>query len=109
MASTSSSVATWLKTLSTEVNDSRILTTEELRALAWFFLYGQNVFSQYGMDWRGASFRQREERCNLAVKAGEEGIPLVAFVTAQNPISCVRIFVRQWHEGTVKWYADRYK
>lgn len=81
---------------------------EEVEALVWFFMYGQNVFSQRGMDWRGCSLRQSERTCLLVVRASEGGTPLVAFSTDVNPVGCVLSFVKRWTEDRVTWSRDKY-
>lgn len=108
MTPTPHKVIEYLKTIETTYTDCRILTEQEHRALVWFFLYGQNVFSQIGHVWRGATFRQRETTCIMTVKGGQEGIPQVAYVTDRTPIDCVLTFAKKWHAGTVEWYEDRY-
>jgi hypothetical protein len=108
MASTPKKIAEYLRTVDSDYKDNRILTELEHRSLVWFFLYGQNVFSQIGWDWRGAIFRQKGEQCLLVVKAGTQDTPLVGFITDRTPIDCVRVFCRRWHAGTQDWYADNY-
>jgi len=101
-------VIEYLRTISTDYVDQRVVTELELRALAWFLLYGENVTSQCGGTWRGASFRQRGTTCLLTWKVAWDGIPQVVFVTAQNPVSCVVSLCKKWHAGTLRWVEDKY-
>lgn len=109
MASTPAVILGHLETVFPGSMDEKVLSTEDYKTLAWFFHYGQNVFSEFGMDWLGASFRQRGTRCTLAVKAIYDDAQRVAFVTGRTPMDCMRIFVRKWHQGTVSWYLDKYQ
>lgn len=108
MVSTPKKVLEYLRTIETTFTDCRILTEQELRALVWFFLYGENVLSQIGWTWRGCTFRQSETTCLLVVKSGTKDTPQVAFFTDRNPIGCVLGFCKAWHNDRVKWSADQY-
>jgi hypothetical protein len=108
MASTPKKLIEYLQTIDTTYKDCRVLTNQELRALVWFFLYGQNVFSQVGRDWVGCVFRQRELECLLVVKSRREGTQQVAFVTARTPIDCVWVFCKKWYADTVAWSEDKF-
>lgn len=108
MAATQAKIIEYLQTIETTYTDARVVSEQEHRALVWFFLYGQNVFSQIGHDWRGASFRQQETMCLLTVKGGTADTPLVAYISGHNPIGCVLTFCKRWHADTVEWHHDRY-
>lgn len=101
-------IVEYLRTIETSYTDQRVLSEQELRALAWFFLYGTNVFSEVGLTWKGCTFRQRETTCLLVVKADADGIPLVAYCTARTPTDCVLSFCKTWHADLVKWNDDKY-
>ena len=108
MASTPKAIIEYLRSIDAEYKDQRVITEQELRSLVWLFLYGTNVFSQLGRDWRGVSFRQSDETCSMVVRSGFGGVLDVAFVTGRTPIDCVRIFCRKWHNDTLAWYPDKY-
>jgi len=108
MTPTQPKLIEYLRTISTDYVDQRVVTEQELRALVWFLNYGQNVFSQVGRDWRGCTFRQSESTCLLVVKSALGPIPQVAFVTGRTPIDCVVIFCKKWHGDTVSWVPDQY-
>lgn len=108
MTSTPAKVVEYLRTIETTYTDQRVVSEIELRALVWFLLYGENVFSQVGRSWRGCSFRQSGETCSLVVKSGQGDALDIAYVTGRTPTDCVRIFCRKWHADTVQWYPDRY-
>lgn len=108
MASTPTPIIKYLKTIETNYKDCRVCTALELRSLVWFFLYGENVFSEIGRTWRGATFRQQETMCLMCVKSGLDGIPQVAYVTDRTPIDCVVTFAKKWHKDTIEWNFDKY-
>lgn len=108
MASTPNKIIEYLRTIETTYTDCRVITELEMRCLVWFFLYGESVFSQFGRTWRGCTFRQSEEQCLLCVKSSWGDTQDVVFITARNPIDCVRIFCRKWHDDTLVWHVDRY-
>lgn len=108
MASTPPKILEYLKTIDAGMKDQRVVTETELRALVWFFEYGLNVFSQLGRSWRGCSFRQGETTCSFVVRSGIGDTQDVAFITGRNPMDCVLIFCKKWHNDTLAWYPDRY-
>ena len=108
MAATPKAIVEHLRQIETDMVDQRNVTELELRALVWFFEYGQNVFSQSGRDWRGATFRQDATTCLLVTKSEIHGIRQVAFITDRTPISCVVAFCKKWHADRVEWYDDKY-
>lgn len=108
MSSTPEKVIEYLETIETTYQDSRVLTQLELRALVWFFLYGENVFSQVDRTWRGCSFRQRDNVCLLTVRSSWGGTQDVAFITCRTPTGCVSLFCKKWHDDTLAWYPDKY-
>jgi len=108
MSSTPERIIEYLQTIETTYKDCRVVTQLEMRCLVWYFLYVQNVLSQFSTEWTGCVFRQSEESCLFVTKAVREGTPQVVYVTARTPIDCVRVFVRKWHNDTLEWYPDRY-
>lgn len=88
--------------------DHRLLSLDEAAAMVWYFVYGQNVFSQFGRDWTGCSFRQDETSCLLVSRSTIDGRRQVAFTTGRTPTDCVRVFCRRFRAGEVEWYDDKY-
>lgn len=108
MADTPDPILEYLRTIHDLDDTGTVITPTELRALVWFFIYGENVLSQIGGTWRGCSFRQNETTCLLVVKATIDDLPQVAFITARTPTDCVVTFCKQWHADRVKWNNDKY-
>jgi hypothetical protein len=108
MASTPSKILEYLETIETTYAGAQVIDEVTLRALVWFFLYGENVLSQIGRTWRGCSFRQSETTCLLTVRSSYNGIPDVVFITGRNPTDCVLLFAKKWHADTLAWYPDKY-
>lgn len=108
MAPTPDRILSNLRTIEQTFTDCRVVTEREMRALVWFFHYGENVLSQIGWTWRGATFRQAQETCLLVVKAGTRELPRVAFFTDRHPIGCVLSFCKAWHNDRVKWTEDKF-
>lgn len=73
-----------------------------------FSEYGQNVLSQYGLGLCGFQSRQQHGQTLLTVKVSEEGIPLVAFVTAENTTACMSRFLDLLENERINWTRDKY-
>ena len=108
MAFTPTKIIEYLRDIDAEYKDGRVVSEREHRALVWFLVYGENVFSQIGHTWRGCSFRQSDTTCLMTVKGGTKSIPQVAYVTGRTPTDCVVIFCRKWHGDRVQWFPDKY-
>lgn len=108
MASTQKKILEYLRTIDTEYKDNRVLSQLEHRCLVWYFLYLQNVLSQFGLEYKGSVFRQGEAQCLLVTKAYRGATQLVAYTSGRTTIDCVRIFVRKWHDDSLEWFPDRY-
>lgn len=108
MATTPKRIVEYLRTIDTDYKDNRILTELEHRCLVWYFLYVQNVLSQFSMEWVGCTFSQKETYFLLTTKVVREGVRQVVFTSGRTPIDCVRIFVRKWHDDTLEYYEDQY-
>ena len=54
------------------------------------------------------SFTWKDEEVLLVVKVLVDDTPYVAFVSRQNPISCVRTLVRKMNAGDLAIYPDKY-
>ena len=90
-------------------SDHRLVSHDEMVAMLWFLVYGQNAYSQFGADWTGCSFSQRAEQCLLVARRVEGGVPQVAFVTGRTPTDCMRIFHKLWSVDLVEWTRDKYR
>ena len=108
MVATSKIILKHLQEVTTELGAGAGLSEEEIRALVWFLHYGQNVYSQSGRDWTGATFRQRETTCLLVAKSRLGDIPQVVFVTDRTPVGCILAFAKQWEADTLTWVPDKY-
>lgn len=83
-------------------------TERQARCLVWFFLYGDVEPGQYSESWTGAVFRQKGTLWLLTVKRRLAGIPEVVFLTGRNPTECVEVYIRQYHNGRLRWVPDKY-
>lgn len=81
---------------------------EQVQDLLLWGLYGQDVFSQFGMGLSGYVFRQQRSSVVATVKVTEGGVPLVAFVTSAYTVSCVEQMFDLLYAGRLKWQKDRY-
>lgn len=108
MSPTADKIIEYLQTVETTYTDCRVCTQLELRSLVWFFTYGQNVFSESGRDWKGATFRQDETTCLMVVKSDLDGIRQVAYITDRTPTGCIVSFCKKWHGDRVEWFKDKY-
>jgi hypothetical protein len=81
--------------------------TDTYDLLVWGH-YGQDVFSQFGYGVYSWTFRQRNGSHQLVIKATEESIPLVAFVTSATTIGCVQKALDLLYKGGLKWQKDRF-
>jgi hypothetical protein len=108
MASTPSPIIEYLRTIDAEYSDHRIVSEQEMRCLVWYFLYVQNVLSQFSMSWRGCSFRQSDDFCLLVTKVVRAGVNEVVYTSGRTPLDCVRIFTRKWHQDTLEYVPDKF-
>lgn len=89
-------------------SDNRVIHVDDLEDLLLFLLYMPKVFSQSQMRFAGFSCRQKQGQWLLTVKATENSIPLVGFVTASTPTGCVTQFVRLLENDRLHWAKDKY-
>lgn len=75
--------------------------------IQWGF-YGQKYFSQFGLGLSGFVFRQSRTNVLMTVKVVEEGVPLVAFVTAATTMGSIEHLFDLMESDKVKWQKDRY-
>lgn len=108
MATTPEKIVEYLRTIETTYTDARVLTELEHRSLVWLLHYGQNVFSQIGMDWVGVNFRQKDTSCLMVVKAHDGDTQRVVFITGRTPTDCAVSFVKQFHRDELKWVKDKF-
>jgi len=94
------------------VTDEDLLGVEgkvdELRALWYFMCYIADGKVNSGTCVDGFSLHQDDTWARLVVKANIDGTRRVAFISSQTTTRCVAIFVRQWRDGVVKWYDDKF-
>jgi hypothetical protein len=76
--------------------------------LLTFGLYPQEVFSQFGLGLSGFIIRHTRTNVLMTVKVTEEGVPLVAFVTAATTRGCVEQMFDLLASGRLKWQRDKY-
>jgi hypothetical protein len=88
--------------------DNRVIHADDLEDLLLYILHVHSVFVNSGLVYMGSVFRQKEGQTLLTVKAVEGTTPLVVFITAGNPTSCIRRFWDLWHNDKVPWVRDRY-
>jgi len=109
VAHTPGIVSRQLALIDPETGEYRGLAKEHVRNLSWLFVYGQKVFSEYGYELTGFAFRQSEQGWTLILKVVLDDIPQVAFLTAHDPVDCVKALARKWHAGTLDFYRDKYR
>lgn len=71
-----------------------------------WFLWG--YLSQFGMECRGFSFRQKLDEWLLCLRVDGEGGAQVAFMSSSTTTGCVRKMCNALRTGEVRWYEDRY-
>ena len=103
---TKSEQRTWA--LMDKLADRDKVTVEQVFDLLQWGFYGQDVFSQFGLGVSGYVFRQRPGSVMLTVKAVEDGVPLVAFVTSATTTGCIEHLFYLLESDRLKWQRDRY-
>lgn len=88
--------------------DKRVITDDDLYDLLAFSLYLRSILVNSGYTPTGHSFSQRNGQTLLALKAAQNGVPLVVFVTANDTIGCVRKFWDLWVHDRLTWVKDKY-
>lgn len=71
-------------------------------------LYGQRVLSQYGYGVYSWMFRQQNGNTQLVIKATEDGVPLVAFITASGTMGCIEQMFSLLESDRLRWQKDQY-
>lgn len=89
--------------------DERLVSKEQLRAMAMFFMYIVNLSEDDGWVYDGHSLKVGVPLCTLTVKAHIEGVPYVVFTSSRTTIGCVRVFIRKLEEGLLEWCPDQYR
>ena len=83
-------------------------TLEQLDDYLMWGFYVQDVFSQFGLGYLGSVLRQSRTNVLMTVKATENGVPLVAFISSGTTIGCIeQMFDLLW-AGRLKWQKDKY-
>lgn len=70
--------------------------------------YGQTVFSQFGYGVYSWQFRQQDGNTLLVIKAQENGVPLVAFVTSATTRGCIEQMFDLVTNGSLRWQRDKW-
>jgi hypothetical protein len=91
-----------------QVKDTRVYKEQDVAAVLLFgfhmvdFLHGKHI------EYRGHNMSNKGWCYLLVVKVTIADTPLVVFISERDPISCMRIFIRQVEEDRVKWVEDKY-
>lgn len=88
--------------------DKRLIDDMDLEDLLLFVLYASKVLSQNQMRLKGYSFRQKAGQWLFTVKVREGDTPLVVFITAPEPTSCIRRFWRLYEDDKLSFVRDKY-
>jgi hypothetical protein len=88
--------------------DQRVILAEDLEDLLLFNLHLGTVLvnSQYQLS--GFQCRQKGGQWLLTVKARQGQLPLVVFVTADSPRSCMSRFLDLLEGDRITWVVDKY-
>lgn len=84
------------------------LPRENVRIWFEFVEYLANLYERLGLVRRGESFKNQGWAELLVAKVARDGVPLVAFITAQTTTDCMRVFLRQLDENMVQWREDKF-
>jgi hypothetical protein len=88
--------------------DQRVISAEDLEDLLLFVLYMPKVTSRMGVKLQGFTCRQKQGQYLMTIKAKEEGVPLVVFITGESTIGCMSRFLNLWERDRLSWTKDRY-
>jgi hypothetical protein len=88
--------------------DQRVITQDDLFDLLLFMVHHTAVFVNSGYHPTGFSFRQRNGQTLMCVKCTQNELPLVVFVTAENPTGCIRRLWDLWVNDRLVWVKDKY-
>lgn len=88
--------------------DQREIHADDLEDLLVFILHLRTVLVKLGMSTQGFQCRQKNGQTLLTVKVHEGQTPLVAFVTAANPTSCMVRFRSLLEHDKLPWTRDKY-
>lgn len=88
--------------------DTRIVDPSWVDVHIWFFLHAYADLAEHSLVMHGFSLRESYAGWLLVVKATQDDVPLVAFVSGENPTSCMRQFRRGLRETKVNWTKDKF-
>jgi len=88
--------------------DHRVIGAVDLENLLLFLLYVPKVLSQLGIKVKGFVSRQKQGQTLLTVKAVENDLPLIVFVTSESTIGCMVRFLDLMESDKLTWVRDRY-
>lgn len=89
--------------------DERMVSRDQLWALAMFVLYLVNLGEADGWSYDGHSLKVGVPMSTLTVRATIEGVPYVVFTSGRTTMACIRVFMRKLEEGLLEWCPDRYR
>lgn len=89
--------------------DQRMVTREELFALATFNMYIVNLAEEDGWVYCGHSYKAGLVMGTLVVKAYQDELPVVVFTSARSPTRCMIVFLRKLEAGVLEWREDKYR
>lgn len=89
--------------------DERMVTKEDLWAMAMFNLYIVNLAEADGWHYYGHSFKNSQPLAVLVVKATLDDLPVVVFTSGRDTMGCIRIFIRKLEQGLLEWTKDKFR
>ena len=99
----------WREESLAQWKDGRVLPREQVDAMVWFFQHSYPEFVDSGVELDGYTFREKHRDWLMVLKAHQDEVRLVAFITSSTPIRCMskcRDFLRN---GGLNWSRDKYQ
>lgn len=104
-------MSTWrdqLDALVSQVSDTRVYKQEDVATVLLFGFHIVDFLHGHGIEYRGHNIANKGWCYMLLVKVVIADTPLVVFISEREPITCMRIFIRQVEEQRVKWCEDKF-
>ena len=108
MAQVTQDLDEWRRAALEQWTDARIVSTDWLDAVIWFFEHSYADFSKINAEFTGLSLRWKDDHWLLVIRMQQDGIPSVGFISASTPTRGMWKLRKQLREESWPTYPDRY-
>jgi len=88
--------------------DQRVMLADDLEDTLLFIVHLSRILVNIGHRLCGYQFRQKNGQWLMTIKVRSGDLPLVVFVTASTPSSCMSRFIDLYENDRLTWIQDKY-